>query len=209
MTGRCRRETDAHCSLNSLQLHQFCYATLMYLVFHDAICELCCTLFPRQLQLNYSWKKKNITLQGKDTLQLNRKCCTSSSVLRDPETLSNAQNANGIKPEVAKATNCHQDPRTFAQSQVRDLPSAASPTAWCSPEPRLEPAQARGTEANPQQSHHSRFSPLLPSSAAPSCPRERQAGRKTSPRRAQLANEEGNITGFAAGCEKQQTGWLR
>lgn len=54
-----------------------------------------------------------------------------------------------------------------------------------------------------QPTHSNPTIPAPPSSAAPSCPREWQAGPKTSLRRAQLANEEGNITGFAAGCEKQ------
>lgn len=84
----------------------------------------------------------------------------------------NTQNANGINLEVAKATIyqwSHHDPGTFAQLQIRDLPTTASPPTLCSPEPRLEPAQAQGTEANPQQSHHSHFSPLLPSSASLYC----------------------------------------
>lgn len=123
---------------------------------------LCCTLFPRQLQLNCSWKIRQYTAHGKDSLQLNRKCCMSSAMLKDP---FNTQNANGINREPAKAVihhRSHHDPGTFPQSQVTELPTTASPPSLCSPEPCVEPAQAQVTEANPQQSQHSHFSTTPP-----------------------------------------------
>lgn len=87
--------------------------------------ELGCTLFLRQLQLNCSWEQTHYTAREehppvKQSVAHLHPCS---------ETLPSAQNANRINPKVAKATDCHQDLRTFAQSQVIDLPSAASPAA--------------------------------------------------------------------------------
>lgn len=107
-------------------------------------------------------------------------------MFKDPP---NTQNANGINLEVAKATIYqwpHHDPGIFTELQIQDFPITAGLPILCCP--FLEPAQAQGTEAKPQQptvptSHHS--SPALLLSTAHG---ERQAGLQTSPRRAQLAN---------------------